>query len=88
MAMVKKSITVTDKQEAWIQSEIAAGNYGTDSELIREALREKKNRTAQLEAIRAALIEGEDCGFGDRTVEEIRKSVQKRLRDNGQLPPE
>jgi antitoxin ParD1/3/4 len=88
MAMVKKSITVTDKQEAWIQSEIAAGNYGTDSELIREALREKKNRTAQLEAIRAALIEGEDSGFGDRTVEEIRKSVQKRLRDNGQLPPE
>jgi antitoxin ParD1/3/4 len=56
--------------------------------LIREALREKKNRTAQLEAIRAALIEGEDSGFGDRTVEEIRKSVQKRLRDNGQLPPE
>jgi antitoxin ParD1/3/4 len=88
MAMVKKSITVTDKQEAWIQSEIAAGNYGTDSELIREALREKKNRTAQLEAIRAALIEGEDSGFGDRTVKEIRKSVQKRLRDNGQLPPE
>ena len=86
MAMVKKSITVTDKQEAWIQSEIAAGNYGT--ELIREAFREKKNRTAQLEAIRAALIEGEDSGFGDRTVEEIRKSVQKRLRDNGQLPPE
>jgi len=69
MAMVKKSITVTDKQEAWIQSEIAAGNYGTDSELIREALREKKNRTAQLEAIRAALIEGEDSGFGGRTVE-------------------
>ena len=88
MAMVKKSITVTDKQEAWIQSEIAAGNYGTDSELIREALREKKNRTAQLEATGAALIEGEDSGFGDRTVEEIRKSVQKRLRDNGQLPPE
>jgi antitoxin ParD1/3/4 len=48
MAMVKKSITVTDKQEAWIQSEIAAGNYGTDSELIREALREKKTAPLNL----------------------------------------
>ena len=34
MTMVKKSITVTDRQEAWIQSQMAAGNYGTDSELI------------------------------------------------------
>lgn len=88
MAMVKKSITVTDQQEAWIQAEIAAGNYGTDSELIRAALREKKNRTAELEAIRAALIEGEKSGFSDRTPEDIRASVQKRLRDNGKLPPE
>ncbi|MDA1089543.1 MAG: type II toxin-antitoxin system ParD family antitoxin [Proteobacteria bacterium] len=87
MAMVKKSITVTDQQEAWIQMEIAAGNYGTDSELIREALREKKNRTAELEAIRAALIEGEKSGFSGRTPEDIRESVQKRLRDNGKLPP-
>ena len=45
MAMVKKSITVTDQQEDWIQAQMATGNYGTDSELIREALREKQNRT-------------------------------------------
>ncbi len=41
MAMVKKSITVTDKQEEWMPSQLANGNYGTDSELIRDALREK-----------------------------------------------
>jgi len=88
MAMVKKSITVTTQQEDWIQAEIAAGNYGTDSELIREALREKKNRTAELEAIRAAIIEGEQSGISDRTAEDIRASVQKRLRDSGKLPSE
>lgn len=62
MAMVKKSITVTEQQESWIQSQMATGNYGTDSELIREALREKQARTAEIEAIRAALIEGEESG--------------------------
>ena len=80
MAMVKKSITVTNQHEAWIQAEIAAGNYATDSELIREALREKKNRTAELEAIRAALIEGEKSGFSDRSVDEIWEEARQRLK--------
>lgn len=62
MAMVKKSITVTEQQESWIQSQMATGNYGTDSELIREALREKQARSAEVEAIRAALIESEESG--------------------------
>jgi len=56
MTMVKKSITVTDQQEAWIQAQIAAGNYGTDSELIREALREKQLRIDEVDYIRAKLI--------------------------------
>ncbi len=88
MAMVKKSITVTDQQEDWIQSQMATGNYGTDSELIREALREKQNRTIELEAIRAALIKGEESGFSGRTPEDIKKTVIKRLQKNGRLPPE
>ncbi len=85
MPMVKKSITVTDQQEEWIQTQMATGHYGTDSELIREALREKQNRTAEIEYIRAALIEGEESGFSGRTPEDVKKTVLKRLRDNGQL---
>ncbi len=75
MAMVKKSITVTDQQESWIQSQMATGNYGTDSELIREALREKQNRTVEIEAIRAALIEGEESGTSDRSPDDIINAV-------------
>ncbi|MBC8241289.1 MAG: type II toxin-antitoxin system ParD family antitoxin [Alphaproteobacteria bacterium] len=85
MAMVKKSITVTDQQEEWIQAEIAAGNYGTDSELIREALREKQNHTAQLEAIRAALIEGEESGVSGRSPDDIINAVIVRKKKNGEL---
>lgn len=84
MAMVKKSITVTDQQEEWIQAQMATGHYGTDSELIREALREKQLRTAEIEAIRAALIEGEKSEISDQTPDDIRKNVLKRLRENGQ----
>lgn len=85
MAMIKKSITVTDQQEAWIQSQMASGNYGTDSELIREALREKQMRMAEIEAIRAKLIAAEQSGFSNKTPEEILATSKEQLRPNGEL---
>ncbi|PIW27454.1 MAG: type II toxin-antitoxin system ParD family antitoxin [Rhodospirillales bacterium CG15_BIG_FIL_POST_REV_8_21_14_020_66_15] len=74
--MVKKSITVTDQQEAWIQGQLASGHYATDSELIREAIREKQLRMDEVERIRAALIAGEESGISDLTPEDIRKAVR------------
>ena len=41
MGMVKKSITITEQQEKWIQSLLAKGQYASDSEIMREALRER-----------------------------------------------
>lgn len=82
MAMVKKSITVTDQQERWIQTQMATGNYGTDSELIREALREKQDREQEVEYIRAKLILAEQRlekeGYSERSVKDIMKDVLKR----------
>lgn len=83
--MVKKSITVTNQQEAWIQAQMATGNYGTDSELIREALREKQNRVAEIEYIRAKLIASEQSGFTDLTRDQILKKSKDELRKNGEL---
>ena len=85
MAMVKKSITITDRQEAWIQAQMATGNYGTDSELIREALREKQNRTSEIEAIRAKLIEAEQSGFIDQNRGEILAEFKDELRRDGKI---
>lgn len=64
--MIKKSITVTEQQEAWIQKQLATGMYASDSELIREALREKQARMAEPEKIRRALVEAEEGGFSSR----------------------
>ncbi len=82
MAMVKKSITVTDEQAEWIQAQMASGHYGTDSELIREALREKQLRMAEVDAIRAALIAGEESGISDMSVDDIWNSVRARRQPN------
>jgi len=85
MSMIKKSITITEHQEGWIQAQMATGNYGTDSELIREALREKQNRTNEIEAIRGLLIEGESSGVSSQTIDKIIDTVIERRRKDGTL---
>ena len=83
--MVKKSITVTEQQEQWIQTQLASGHYASDSEVLRELIRREQRRDAELQAIRAALLEGEESGMSPLSADDIRKDVLKRLRDDGQL---
>ena len=85
MSMVKKSITVTDRQESWIQAQMATGHYATDSELIREALREKEMRMAEIEHIRAKLIRAEQSKLVDKTPEEMLENFKEKARQYGKL---
>jgi antitoxin ParD1/3/4 len=62
MATVRKTITVTDTQDAWITAQVQAGRFTNDSELIRDLIRREQERFAETEALRAALIEGELSG--------------------------
>ncbi len=82
MPMVKKSISVTDQQNSWIKAQIKTGHYGNESEVVRELIRERQLRDqetpAEIEAIRAALIEGEESGFSDRSVDEIWEDARQR----------
>lgn len=85
MGMVKKSITVTDQQNEWIKSQIESGHYGSDSEVFRDLIRQRQASNAEMDAIRAALIDAEQSGFSDKTAEEIRLESRKRLKSNGLL---
>lgn len=85
MPMIKKSITITDQQDKWLQSQMATGNYGTDSEIIREALREKQMRMAEIELIRAKLIAAEQSGFSGKTAQEMLTGFKDKAREDGKL---
>jgi antitoxin ParD1/3/4 len=60
MTTVRKTITLTDQQDGWIKAQIQAGHYTNDSEVVRDLIRREQARSAQLEALRAALVEGEN----------------------------
>ncbi len=62
MATVRKTITLTMQQDAWIAARIEAGSYTNDSEAIRDLIRREQERSFELESLRQALIEGEQSG--------------------------
>ena len=59
MGTIRKTITVTDREDSWIKTRVASGRFADDSEYIRDLIRRDQ---AEIEAIRAALIEGEKSG--------------------------
>ena len=83
MSMVKKSITVTKKQDCWIKAQIEMGHYGNESEVVRELIRERQQReqiaNQDVEAIRAKLINAEENGFIDQSPEEILLEIKQGL---------
>ncbi|HAT30621.1 MAG TPA: type II toxin-antitoxin system ParD family antitoxin [Janthinobacterium sp.] len=62
MATVRKTITLSDQQDGWIKAQIDAGHYTNDSECIRDLIRREQERNAEVDIIRAALLEGEAGG--------------------------
>jgi antitoxin ParD1/3/4 len=62
MAIVRKTITLTEQQNAWIAAQIDAGRYTNDSEAIRDLIRREQERSLEIDSIRQALIEGEQSG--------------------------
>ena len=84
MPMVKKSISVTDQQDGWIKAQIQSGHYGNESEVVRDLIRERQMREQEtpeeIAAIRAALIQGEQSGLSNSSVDEIWNEARERHR--------
>ena len=87
MGTVRKTITLTDRQDQWIKAQIAAGRFTNDSEYIRDLIRRDHERSTGLEALQAAVREGLDSGPSDKTVPSIMEEVEARLRSDGRRRP-
>ncbi len=65
MSTIRKTITVTKQQDGWIKTQISSGKFTNDSEYVRDLIRRDQGTQANIEAIRAALIEGEESGASE-----------------------
>ena len=81
MATIRKTITLTDKQDQWIKAQIAAGGFTNDSEYIRDLVRRDQEQNAQYMALKQAIQEGLDSGVSNKTVGEIWEEAEQRFKN-------
>lgn len=83
MATVRKTITLTDKQDDWIKSQIKNGGFTNESEYIRDLV--DQNRNAEFLTGKAAIEYGFRSGVSEMDIPEIMKVVEERMRKGGRL---
>lgn len=80
MAIVRKTITVTDKQDEWIKSQIENGDFTNESEYIRALLRREQGNNENFLRLRAEIQKGLDSSISERTIDEIFEAGKKRYK--------
>jgi antitoxin ParD1/3/4 len=65
------SVTLGEHFERFLVHQIESGRYGSASEAIRAGLRLLEERETKIEALRHALIEGEQSGPADYSLQNI-----------------
>lgn len=75
------SFNLSDHFSGFIDAQLKTGRFGSASEVVREGLRLLEERETRLEALRAALIEGEESGpAGPFDIEEIITAAKREAR--------
>ena len=71
MGVIRKSITFTEQQDAFVKSLIEQGFYTNDSEYIRDIIHKDQERRKRIVDLNEALIEGIESGPTDATIDSI-----------------
>ena len=78
------SFILGDHFDAFVASQVKAGRYRNATDVIRSGLRLLEERETRLEALRHALVEGEESGVaGPLDMEKIKR----RAREDAGLAP-
>lgn len=76
--MIRKTISMPDEMGAWIEARVKSGQYGNDSEYLRDLVRRDQERTAATVRFQTLLDEGMASGVSEATMEEIWGEAMRR----------
>ena len=78
MATTRKTITLSEQQDAWVKSRIESSDFTNDSEHFRDLIRRDQNQNGKFLALKRAIQDGLDSGVSNRTVAGIWQEAEQR----------
>jgi len=75
--MATMNISIPDEMREWVEAQIRSGHYANASDYIRDLIRHNQTN---VETIRLALIEGEQSGVSDLTIDKIIARSKRKLK--------
>jgi len=85
MAIVRKTIGVTQDMDEWVKMKVASGQFTNDSEVHRAALKRVREWEEKKAWLQAEVQKGLDSGFCDQSPREIIAELKDEMRANGEL---
>jgi antitoxin ParD1/3/4 len=80
MKTTRKTITLSEQQDAWVKARIDSGDYTNDSEYFRDMIRRDQQESSGMLALKKAIQEGLEGGISKRSVREIWQDAERRHR--------
>jgi antitoxin ParD1/3/4 len=80
MKTTRKTITLSEQQNAWVKARIDSGDYTNDSEYFRDMIRRDQQESSEILALKKAVQEGLDSGISKRSMREIWQEAERRYK--------
>jgi antitoxin ParD1/3/4 len=77
--MKRQSISFTEPNDEWLNSQVTNKEYSSKSEVVNDLIRQARNQQKQIDLIRLKLDRAEKSGFTNDSKSEILKQSKKLL---------
>ncbi len=78
MKTTRKTITLSEQQDAWVKARIDSGDYTNDSEYFRDMIRRDQRENREMLGLKGAIQEGLNGGISKRSVRAIWREAERR----------
>ena len=81
--MATMNISLPDQMKAWVEAQVATGQYANASDFVRDLLRDHYQRHEKLERLQEMIRAGEESGISKRSIDDIIADAKQRAKDKG-----